>query len=158
VAQRIDYDEFGNITSDTSPGFQPFGFAGGLYDRDTKLVHFGARDYDAETGRWTAKDPILFDGGDSNVYGYLLNDPVNFTDPNGLQGTIGPRPRPNPARLQCAKDCLDSATRCTALGLGGGFFPGGCGPGSLTVLYCMYELGECVERCERDLPRFLPPE
>jgi hypothetical protein len=35
VAQRIDYDEFGNITTDTNPGFQPFGFAGGLYDPDT---------------------------------------------------------------------------------------------------------------------------
>lgn len=45
IAQRIDYDEFGNITSDTNPGFQPFGFAGGLYDPDTGLTRFGARDY-----------------------------------------------------------------------------------------------------------------
>ena len=37
VAQRMDYDEFGNVLQDTSPGFQPFGFAGGLYDRDTGL-------------------------------------------------------------------------------------------------------------------------
>lgn len=29
VAQRIDYDEFGRVANDTSPGFQPFGFAGG---------------------------------------------------------------------------------------------------------------------------------
>ena len=27
VAQRIDYDAFGRITQDTSPGFQPFAFA-----------------------------------------------------------------------------------------------------------------------------------
>jgi len=63
VAQRIDYDEFGNITSDSNPGFQPFGFAGGLSDADTGLTRFGARDYDAPTGRWTAKDPIRSDGG-----------------------------------------------------------------------------------------------
>jgi RHS repeat-associated protein len=83
VAQRMDYDEFGQVLSDTNPGFQPFGFAGGLYDRDTKLVRFGARDYDAETGRWTAKDPILFEGGDLNLYAYVGSDPVNFLDPTG---------------------------------------------------------------------------
>jgi RHS repeat-associated protein len=49
--QRIDYDEFGVVTNDNNAGFQPFGFAGGLYDADTKLVRFGARDYDAEAGR-----------------------------------------------------------------------------------------------------------
>ena len=57
VAQRMDYDEFGNVLSDTNPGFQPFGFAGGLYDRVTALVHFGAREYDSHAGRWTAKEP-----------------------------------------------------------------------------------------------------
>jgi RHS repeat-associated protein len=56
VVQRMDYDEFGNLLpSSTNPGFQPFGFAGGLYDQHTKLTRFGARDSDAETGRWTAK-------------------------------------------------------------------------------------------------------
>jgi RHS repeat-associated protein len=83
IVQRIDYDEFGNVITDTNPGFQPFGFAGGLYDQHTKLTRFGARDYDAETGRWTAKDPIRFRGGDINLYGYVLNDPVNGIDPWG---------------------------------------------------------------------------
>ena len=83
IVQRMDYDEFGQVITDTNPGFQPFGFAGGLYDRDTKLVRFGARDYDAETGRWTAKDPILFAGGDTNLYGYVVGDPVNGIDPTG---------------------------------------------------------------------------
>jgi YD repeat-containing protein len=44
IAQRMDYDEFGRVVLDTSPGLQPFGFAGGLYDPDTGLVRFGARD------------------------------------------------------------------------------------------------------------------
>jgi RHS repeat-associated protein len=83
IAQRMDYDEFGNVILDTSPGFQPFGFAGGLYDQHTKLTRFGARDYDAETGRWTAKDPVRFAGGDINLYGYVLNDPINALDPKG---------------------------------------------------------------------------
>lgn len=51
---------------------------------DTGLVRFGYRDYDPETGRWTARDPIGFAGGDTNLYGYVLGDPVNFIDPDGL--------------------------------------------------------------------------
>jgi len=85
VAERIDYDEFGNVTYDSNPDFQPFGFAGGLYDTETKLVRFGARDYDAGTGRWTNKDPIGFGGGVSNLYEYVVNDPINSLDYNGLQ-------------------------------------------------------------------------
>jgi RHS repeat-associated protein len=84
ITQKIDYDEFGRILSDTNPGFQPFGFAGGLYDPTTDLTRFGFRDYDASIGRWTAKDPIGFAGGDSNLYGYVVNDPINFIDSRGL--------------------------------------------------------------------------
>ena len=83
VAQRMDYDEFGVVTLDSAPGFQPFGFAGGLYDAHTKLTRFGARDYDAETGRWTAKDPSL-SSSLVNLYEYANSDPVNFLDITGL--------------------------------------------------------------------------
>jgi RHS repeat-associated protein len=83
IVQRMVYDSFGKVLQDTNPGFQPFGFAGGLYDRDTRLVHLGAREYDAETGRWTAKDPARFEGGDANLYVYVSNDPVNLVDPDG---------------------------------------------------------------------------
>jgi YD repeat-containing protein len=33
TVEHIDYDEFGNVTQDTSPGLVPFGFAGGLTTR-----------------------------------------------------------------------------------------------------------------------------
>ncbi len=84
TAQRIDYDEFGIVLTDTSPGFQPFGFAGGLRDRDTGVLRFGARDYDPLTGRWLAKDPLRFGGGNSNLYVYCGTDPINCADPSGL--------------------------------------------------------------------------
>ena len=84
VVQEIKYDAWGQVISDTNPGFIPFGFAGCLYDQDTKLCRFGARDYDASVGRWTSKDPIRFEGGDTNLYGYVMQDPVNFIDPDGL--------------------------------------------------------------------------
>jgi RHS repeat-associated protein len=82
LAQRIDYDAWGNVNLDTQPGFQPFGFAGAIYDADTGLMHFGARDYDPAAGRWTAKDPLRFYGG-MNLYSYALNDPVNLIDALG---------------------------------------------------------------------------
>jgi RHS repeat-associated protein len=90
IAQRLDYDEFGNVLMDTNPGFQPFGFAGGLYDADTRLTRFGARDYDAQIGRWTAKDPVGFQGG-TNLYSYVNNQPLNLIDPEGRFG-VPPAP------------------------------------------------------------------
>jgi RHS repeat-associated protein len=86
VVKRTDYDSFGNIIADTNEAFKiPIGFAGGFHDRDTGLVRFGYRDYDPDVGRWTAKDPIFFAGGDTDLYGYVLNDPVNLIDPLGLE-------------------------------------------------------------------------
>jgi len=35
-------------------------------------------------GRWTAKDPIRFAGGDGNLYAYVGGDVVNRVDPEGL--------------------------------------------------------------------------
>jgi len=67
----------------------PFGFAGGLWGSDTGLVHFGYREYSPFTGKWTAKDPIGFAGGDSNLYGYVLGDPVSGIDPGGLSDVNG---------------------------------------------------------------------
>ncbi len=84
IAQELEYGPFGEMLSDSNPGFQPFGFAGGLHDPDTGLVRFGARDYDAATGRWTATNLISFAGGQANLYGYVINDPVNLVDPSGL--------------------------------------------------------------------------
>ncbi len=124
IAEQLDYDDFGNVTMDTNAGFQPFGFAGGLYDPDTGLVRLGARDYDPHTGRWTAKDPILFNGGDSNLYGYCLADPVNLIDPLGLfwgfGGTIGPMTM----SWDSDHPYQTNVSWSTNLAIGGGFFFG----------------------------------
>ena len=85
VAERR-YTAFGRITFDSNPTLQPFGFAGGLYDSATGLTRFGARDYDAAVGRWTAKDSSLFRGG-VNLYAYSSVDPVNRIDATGRAGT-----------------------------------------------------------------------
>jgi RHS repeat-associated protein len=83
IVQRLDVQAFGELILDTAPGWQPFGFAGGLYDPDTGLMRFGTRDYDPIAGEWTAKDPIGFADG-PNVYSYVHNNPLNLRDPFGL--------------------------------------------------------------------------
>lgn len=100
VRQRLDYDAFGRVIQNTSPDFQPFGYAGGIYDHRTGLVRFGARDYDPETGKWTSKDPALFGGGDPNLYAYALGDPVNLHDPAGRRVDLAGHVFTNPAVVE----------------------------------------------------------
>jgi RHS repeat-associated protein len=47
-------------------------------------VGFGFRDFDQASGRWMARDPVLYDGGQANLFVYLGNDPVGLRDPLGL--------------------------------------------------------------------------
>lgn len=85
VVKQLEYDSFGRRTNDSNPTFElPFGFAGGIEDVDTGLVRFGYRDYDQESGRWLARDPVLYSGGQSNLYAYVGNNPVAMRDPLGL--------------------------------------------------------------------------
>jgi RHS repeat-associated protein len=118
ILRNIDYDTFGNIIADTNPTFTiPFGFAGGLCDRDTGLVRFGFRDYDPDVGRWTAKDPIGFAGGDTDLYGYVGNNPITFVDPFGVRKVmIGYRPGHNGESVPLV---YDTETGRTTIG-----FPG----------------------------------
>jgi hypothetical protein len=54
-----------------------------MHRLDELLSHM---DYDPEVGRWTLKDPILFRGRDTKLYGYVLADPVNCIDHSGYVG------------------------------------------------------------------------
>jgi RHS repeat-associated protein len=88
IPLQATYAAFGERTLIAgTDDWMPFGFAGGLYDPDTKLTRFGARDYDAKIGRWVSKDPIRFDGGQGNIYVYNGNDPLNRVDSEGTGAT-----------------------------------------------------------------------
>jgi len=55
IVQAMQYDSFGNpLRGLQGPVRLPLGFAGGLFDADTGLTRFVWRDYDADTGRFTA--------------------------------------------------------------------------------------------------------
>ena len=85
VVKVTDADSFGNSIADSNPAFVlPIGYAGGLADPGTGLVHFGLRDYDTASGRWTGRDPVLFAGGQGNLYVYVGNSPLGNRDPLGL--------------------------------------------------------------------------
>jgi RHS repeat-associated protein len=77
------YTSFG-VATGTGLDWMPFGFAGGMYDGESGLVRFGARDYISQTGRWTSKDPIRFASGQNNIFAYLNDDPINGHDSTGL--------------------------------------------------------------------------
>jgi RHS repeat-associated protein len=85
VLDAINYDAFGNVTSETNPAqASRFGWAGGVRDMQTGLIFFDNRYYNPQTGRWTTKDPSSFRAGDANLYRYVGNDVTNATDPTGL--------------------------------------------------------------------------
>lgn len=85
VVKQRDYNSFGVLAGDTAPEFElVIGFAGGLEDVETGLVRFGFRDYEPASGRWTARDPLLFEAGQPNLYAYVNSNPVDLRDPTGL--------------------------------------------------------------------------
>jgi RHS repeat-associated protein len=62
--------------AELNPGYNGHESSGGL-------VYMRNRWYDPNTGRFTQEDPIGYAGG-INLYGYVGNNPVSYTDPFGL--------------------------------------------------------------------------
>jgi RHS repeat-associated protein len=79
------YDEYGNYAS---RAFE-FGFAGSYWHTPTGLYYMRARWYHPKLGRFLQTDPIGYGGG-MNIYAYVKGDPLNFTDPLGLQEEPAP--------------------------------------------------------------------
>ena len=89
LIKQVTYDSYGTIIEDSNPAFEfDFGFTGGLYDKDTNLIRYGARDYHPTIGRWTAKEPMLFESV-LNLYVYVDGSPINYVDHNGLKKSGG---------------------------------------------------------------------
>jgi RHS repeat-associated protein len=84
IVRTWAYDAFGVSTGGSGELELPVGYAGGITDAVTGLVRFGLRDYEPESGRWTARDPVLYEGGQDNLYAYVNGNPVSSRDPLGL--------------------------------------------------------------------------
>jgi RHS repeat-associated protein len=85
VLDHIVYDSYGNILSQTNSAYQArFTYTGMQLDAATGLYFDNARYYDPATGRFISQDPTGFAGGNTNLNGYVNNDPINLVDPTGL--------------------------------------------------------------------------
>lgn len=82
VVQTYEYDSFG-MGKPSTPFRNSYQFAGRPWDQEMGLYYNDNRYYDPIEGRFVSKDPIGFAGG-LNVYGYVQNNSINFTDPFGL--------------------------------------------------------------------------
>ncbi|MFC1770140.1 RHS repeat-associated core domain-containing protein [Nitrospirota bacterium] len=91
VIERYAYSPFGvtDIVLDDAEFDNPYYFTGKPWDVEAGLMYFNARYYSPEMGRFISVDPIGFEGGDWNLYRYTGNNPINFTDPLGLDTWSG---------------------------------------------------------------------
>jgi RHS repeat-associated protein len=88
VINRLDYDSFGRLVTQTNPvAGDRFGFTGREYDPELGWYFYRARYYDPQLGRFVSQDPLGFAAGDSNLYRYVGNAPLTTRDPLGLAGT-----------------------------------------------------------------------
>jgi len=88
VVATYQYDEFGVLRSQSGSLDQPFIFSTKRYDKDTGLYLFGYRFYYPAIGKWLTRDP-LGEAGGINLYAAMLNNPVNWVDPDGLLTIYG---------------------------------------------------------------------
>ena len=86
VVQGMDYNAFGQIVLEAGAPASPFAFTGREFDPETGLYFYRARYYDPDAGRFVSEDPINIAGSYANLYTYVFNNPVNFSDPAGLWG------------------------------------------------------------------------
>jgi len=91
VIDTITYDGYGNITNETNAanGGQ-YKYDGYRADAETGWFRpdpTRARYYGPSTGTWISQDPLGFIVGDTNLYRYVGNSPINRVDPSGFAET-----------------------------------------------------------------------
>jgi RHS repeat-associated protein len=102
VRARYDYDPYGKATKTTGDKDSSFQFAGYYHDVQSDLFLTQFRAYEPNNGRWLSEDPIgMVDS--ENLYAYVLNNPLRYRDPLGLQATC--------AVDDCLKKCLGEIFR-----------------------------------------------
>lgn len=84
VQARYEYDPYGRTSRITGSNDADFLYTSHYYHSRSSLYLVPYRTYSATLGRWTSRDPIEEKGG-LILYGYVLNNPVLYFDPLGLE-------------------------------------------------------------------------
>ncbi|HEV2199899.1 MAG TPA: RHS repeat-associated core domain-containing protein, partial [Bryobacteraceae bacterium] len=79
------YEPFGNSTSTGASSMNVFEYTGREND-GSGMYYYRARYYNAVLQRFIAEDPLVFDGGDADLYAYVFNQPTAYRDPSGKLG------------------------------------------------------------------------
>jgi RHS repeat-associated protein len=85
VVWSATYTSFGKATIDTSSTItNNLRFPGQYYDQETGLHYNDHRYYDSDIGRYLREDPVGCVEREVNLFAYVINNPINSTDPEGL--------------------------------------------------------------------------
>jgi len=88
IVETATYSAFGEVVEKTSTITNPFGYIGALgyyVNPGVSGIDVRERVYSPMLARWLSTDPLVFLGGDENLYRYAGNNPINFADPSGLK-------------------------------------------------------------------------
>ena len=80
---QYSYAPFGATSVTGPPSGNPFQYTGREND-GTGLYYYRARYYHPSLGRFISEDPVGLFSGDPDIYAYVANSPLRFTDPLGL--------------------------------------------------------------------------
>ncbi len=88
TVETTKYGSFGEEISSSGNSENFLKYTGREHDAEIGLYYYRARYYDPEVGRFLNEDPIGFEAG-VNFYAYVGNNPVNYSDPDGLEPLTG---------------------------------------------------------------------
>ena len=82
VLATYSFDALGNATASSGIAQTPLRYDGEYRDNETGFVYLRARYYDPATAEFLTRDPE--DASTRSAYGYVNNNPLNVSDPSGL--------------------------------------------------------------------------
>jgi RHS repeat-associated protein len=77
------YTPYGKLTAKSGSATTNLGYQGQYTDPETGLIYLRARYYDPTTAQFLTRDPL--NALTRSAYGYTDNDPLNGSDPSGLE-------------------------------------------------------------------------